>query len=165
MTMAENVAAQAQLLVEQEQRIARIEERVETALTAIARPSGDTWVEDMKAAIAGYCRATGLTEPAGRGRLYADARPGGQLQYGRPAAAAAPSGGRRRGSAGGTTWRSRSWTPSQWIRSCGWPLRGSWPGNARAREEGRNCQALVNMEKQPGLWGEKPPAGLLYCGG
>lgn len=71
MTMAENLAAQAQLLVEQEQRIARIEERVETALTAIARPSGDTWVEDMKAAIAGYCRATGLTEPAGRGRLYA----------------------------------------------------------------------------------------------
>lgn len=71
MTMAENVAAQAQLLVEQEQRIARIEERVETALTAIARPSGDTWVEDMKEAIAGYCRATGLTEPAGRGRLYA----------------------------------------------------------------------------------------------
>ena len=71
MTMAENVAAQAQLLVEQEQRIARIEQRVETALTAIARPSEDTWVEDMKAAIAGYCRATGLTEPAGRGRLYA----------------------------------------------------------------------------------------------
>lgn len=71
MTMAENLAAQAQLLVEQEKRIARIEQRVETALTAIARPSGDTWVEDMKAAIAGYCRATGLTEPAGRGRLYA----------------------------------------------------------------------------------------------
>ena len=71
MTMAENVAAQAQLLVEQEKRIARIEQRVETALTAIARPSEDTWVEDMKAAIAGYCRATGLTEPAGRGRLYA----------------------------------------------------------------------------------------------
>lgn len=71
MTVAENLAAQAQLLVEQEKRIARIEERVETALTAIARPSGDTWVEDMKEAIAGYCRATGLTEPAGRGRLYA----------------------------------------------------------------------------------------------
>ena len=71
MTVAENLAAQAQLLVEQEKRIARIEQRVETALTAIARPSGDTWVEDMKAAIAGYCRATGLTEPVGRGRLYA----------------------------------------------------------------------------------------------
>lgn len=36
---------------------------------------------------------------------------------------------------------------------------------ARARAEGRNYQALVNMEKQPGQWGEKPPAGLLYCGG
>lgn len=71
MTMAENLAAQAQLLVEQEQRIARIEERVETALTAIARPSGDTWVEDMKAAMKRYCEAKGLTEPAGRGRLYA----------------------------------------------------------------------------------------------
>lgn len=71
MTMAENLAAQAQLLVEQEKRIARIEQRVETALTAIARPAGDTWVEDMKAAIAAYCKATGLTDAVGRGRLYA----------------------------------------------------------------------------------------------
>ena len=70
MTMAENLAAQAQLLVEQEKRLTRIEQRVETALTAIARPSGDTWVEDMKTAIAGYCKATGLTEITGRGRLY-----------------------------------------------------------------------------------------------
>ena len=71
MTVAENLAAQAQLLVEQEQRIARIEERVETALTAIARPSADTWVPDMAAAMKRYCEAKGLTEPAGRGRLYA----------------------------------------------------------------------------------------------
>ena len=70
MTVAENLAAQAQLLVEQERRIERIEQRVETALTAIARPVGDTWVEDMKTAIAGYCKATGLTEITGRGRLY-----------------------------------------------------------------------------------------------
>lgn len=70
MTVAENLAAQAQLLVEQERRIERIEQRVETALTAIARPGGDTWVEDMKTAIAGYCKATGLTEITGRGRLY-----------------------------------------------------------------------------------------------
>ena len=70
MTVAENLAAQAQLLVEQERRIERIEQRVETALTAIARPAGDTWVEDMKTAIAGYCKATGLTEITGRGRLY-----------------------------------------------------------------------------------------------
>ena len=70
MTVAENLAAQAQLLVEQERSIERIEQRVETALTAIARPVGDTWVEDMKTAIAGYCKATGLTEITGRGRLY-----------------------------------------------------------------------------------------------
>ena len=71
MTVAENLAAQAQLLVEQEKRIARIEQRVETALTAIARPSADTWVPDMAAAMKRYCEAKGLTEPAGRGRLYA----------------------------------------------------------------------------------------------
>lgn len=70
MTLTENVAAQAQILLEQEQRLTRIEQRVETALTAIARPGGDTWVEDMKAAIEGYCKASGLMDTAGRGRLY-----------------------------------------------------------------------------------------------
>ncbi len=71
MTLTENVAAQAQILLEQEKRLTRIEQRVETALTAIARPAGDTWVEDMKTAIAAYCKATGLTDAVGRGRLYA----------------------------------------------------------------------------------------------
>lgn len=71
MSMAENLAAQAQLLVEQEKRIARIEQRVENALTAIARPQSDSWVEDMKGSIRAYCEATGLTDAAGRGRLYA----------------------------------------------------------------------------------------------
>lgn len=71
MTVAENLAAQAQLLVEQEKRIARIEQRVETALTAIARPSADTWVPDMAEAMRRYCEAKGLSVPAGKGRLYA----------------------------------------------------------------------------------------------
>lgn len=71
MSMAENLAAQAQLLVEQEKRIARIEQRVDRALTAIARPQSDSWVEDMKGSIRAYCEATGLTDAAGRGRLYA----------------------------------------------------------------------------------------------
>ena len=43
---------------------------METALTAIARPAGDSWTADMKAAIAGYCKAAGLMDTAGRGRLY-----------------------------------------------------------------------------------------------
>nr|DAR58696.1 MAG TPA: repressor domain protein [Bacteriophage sp.] len=71
MTVAENLAAQAQLLVEQEKRIERIEQRVETALTAIARPSADTWVPDMAEAMQRYCEAKGLSVPAGKGRLYA----------------------------------------------------------------------------------------------
>ena len=71
MSIAENLAAQAQLRVEQEKRIARIEQRVDRALTAIARPQGDSWVEDMKGSIRAYCEATGLTDAAGRGRLYA----------------------------------------------------------------------------------------------
>lgn len=71
MSMAENLAAQAQLLVEQEKRIACIEQRVDRALTAIARPQSDSWVEDMKGSIRAYCEATGLTDAAGRGRLYA----------------------------------------------------------------------------------------------
>lgn len=70
MTLTENVAAQAQILLAQEQRLTRIEQRVETALTAMARPAGDTWTADMKAAIAAYCKAAGLMETAGRGRLY-----------------------------------------------------------------------------------------------
>lgn len=71
MSIAENLAAQAQLLVEQEKRIARIEQRVDHALTAIARPQADNWIADMKGSIRAYCEATGLTDAAGRGRLYA----------------------------------------------------------------------------------------------
>lgn len=71
MSMAENLAAQAQLLVEQEKRIARIEQRVDHALTAIARPQADNWIADMKDSIHAYCEAKGLSETAGRGRLYA----------------------------------------------------------------------------------------------
>lgn len=71
MSMAENLAAQAQLLVEQEKRLSRIEQRVETALTAIARPQADNWIADMKDSIRAYCEAKGLSETAGHGRLYA----------------------------------------------------------------------------------------------
>lgn len=71
MTMAEQLAAQANLLVAMEQRQDRLEARIDTALTALARPAADTWTEDMKAAIAEYCRLTGLTDAVGRGRLYA----------------------------------------------------------------------------------------------
>lgn len=71
MTMAEQLAAQANLLVAMEQRQDRLEARIDTALTALARPAADTWTEDMKEAIRHYCELTGLTDAVGRGRLYA----------------------------------------------------------------------------------------------
>lgn len=71
MTAAELLAQQANLLVEMEKRQTALERRVETALTALAQPRADSWVEDMKQAIAAYCSAAGLMETAGRGRLYA----------------------------------------------------------------------------------------------
>ncbi|MBD5169313.1 MAG: hypothetical protein HDT20_04220 [Oscillibacter sp.] len=71
MTPAELLAAQANLLVDLEKRTSAIEQKVDRALTAMARPEADTWVADMKEAIRVYCEATGLTDAAGRGRLYA----------------------------------------------------------------------------------------------
>lgn len=71
MTAAEMLAAQANLLVEMEARQTRLEQRLNTALTALAAPREDRWTEDMKEAIAQYCTASGLTDAAGRGRLYA----------------------------------------------------------------------------------------------
>ena len=71
LTPAELLAQQANLLVDLERRTAAMEQRVEKALTAMARPEADTWVEDMKASIAAYCQISGLSDAAGRGRLYA----------------------------------------------------------------------------------------------
>ena len=71
MTMAEQLAAQANLLVAMEQRQDRLEARVDTALTALARPKADSWTADLNEAIRRYCEATGLTDAVGRGRLYA----------------------------------------------------------------------------------------------
>ena len=75
---AGQLAAQARLLVQvaetAERGAALAEEtaaRLDKALRALSRPEAHSWTEEMNAAIAGYCAATGLTEAAGRGRLYA----------------------------------------------------------------------------------------------
>lgn len=70
MSPAEQLAAQANLLVELERRQDALEKRVDTAIAALARPEKSTWTEDMKQAIATYCQVAGLNEAAGRGRLY-----------------------------------------------------------------------------------------------
>ena len=51
MTPAELLAAQANLLVDLERRTSAIEQKVDRALTAMARPEADTWTADMKEAI------------------------------------------------------------------------------------------------------------------
>lgn len=71
MSPAELLAAQAQALVEMERRQEALERKVDRAVAALARPEKDSWTEEMKEAIADYCRETGLSETAGRGRLYA----------------------------------------------------------------------------------------------
>ena len=71
MSPAEQLAAQANLLVELERRQEALEQRVDRAVAALARPEQDDWTAEMKEAIAAYCRETGLTDAAGRGRLYA----------------------------------------------------------------------------------------------
>lgn len=71
MSPAELLAAQAQALVEMERRQAALERRVDRAVAALARPEKEDWTGEMQEAIAAYCRETGLTEAAGRGRLYA----------------------------------------------------------------------------------------------
>lgn len=71
MTPAELLAAQANLLVDLERRTSAIEQKVDRALTAMARPEADTWTADMKEAIRSYCEITGLTDAMARGRLYA----------------------------------------------------------------------------------------------
>lgn len=71
MTAAEQLAAQANLLVELERRQSAVEARVDRALAALAGPREHSWTADMKEAIRRYCEVTGLTDAAGRGRLYA----------------------------------------------------------------------------------------------
>ena len=75
---AGQLAAQARLLVQvaetAERGAALAEEtaaRLDRVMHALSRPEAHSWTEEMNAAIAGYCAATGLTEAAGRGRLYA----------------------------------------------------------------------------------------------
>lgn len=70
MSAAEQLAAQANLLVEMEQRQRQLEQRVNNALKALARPQTDDWVSRMKAEIDSYCELTGLYYPKARGLLY-----------------------------------------------------------------------------------------------
>lgn len=79
MTPAQLLAAQAQVLVDMEQRMdemqtqaAALEARVDTAMKVFSRPAADHWITDTDAAIKEFCDIRRLSVTATKGRMYAD---------------------------------------------------------------------------------------------
>ena len=77
MTPAQLIAAQAQVLVDMEQRMnemqsqtAALEAKVDTAIKAFSRPAADHWKADMDRAIKELCKDQCLSNTATRGRMY-----------------------------------------------------------------------------------------------
>lgn len=79
MTPAQLIAAQAQLLVEMEQRVDAIqgqtlalEAKVDTAIKAFSRPAEDHWRADMDKAVKELCADLGWSLVKFRGNLYSE---------------------------------------------------------------------------------------------
>lgn len=77
MSPAELLAAQANLLVEMEQKVAGVEahtlaleEKVDNAVKVFSRPAQDHWKTDMSQAIKELCHTHKLSIPATTGRMY-----------------------------------------------------------------------------------------------
>ncbi|MGN1026197.1 MAG: Bro-N domain-containing protein, partial [Faecousia sp.] len=84
LTPAQLIAAQAQVLVDMEQKMlaiqnqtqaiqsqqAELAQRVDTAIKVFSRPSEDHWKADIDQAIKDMCEARNLSECATRGRMY-----------------------------------------------------------------------------------------------
>lgn len=79
MSPAQLIAAQAQILVDMEERMNKVEgqalaleEKVDTAIKAFARPAEDHWKSDMDKAIKQLCSAQHWSPTATKGRMYAE---------------------------------------------------------------------------------------------
>lgn len=86
MSPAQLIAAQAQILVDMEQKMAALQDqqtamldqysqlqsKVDTAVKVLARPSEDHWKADMDRAIKELCEERHLSDCATRGRMYRD---------------------------------------------------------------------------------------------
>lgn len=79
MTPAQLLAAQAQVLVDMEQRMdemqtqaAALEAKVDAAMKVFSRPAADHWITDTDAAIKEFCDIRRLSVTATKGRMYAD---------------------------------------------------------------------------------------------
>lgn len=79
MSQAQLLAAQAQVLVDMEQRMDAMQgqtqalaEKVETAIKVFSRPSEDHWKADVDGAIKALCAERGWSVTATKGRMYAE---------------------------------------------------------------------------------------------
>lgn len=79
MSPAQLIAAQAQLLVEMEQKVQAVQDqtlalqaKVDTAIKAFARPAEDHWRGDMDRAVKELCADIGWSLPKLQGKLYAE---------------------------------------------------------------------------------------------
>lgn len=79
MTPAQLIAAQAQILVDMEKRMNKVEDqaatleaKVDTAIKAFARPAEDHWKSDMDKAIKELCADIKWSLPKLQGKLYAE---------------------------------------------------------------------------------------------
>lgn len=79
MTPAQLIAAQAQVLVDMEQRMDRMQEqaqaleaRVDTAMKAFSRPAQDHWASDIDGAIKELCQTRRLSVTDTKGKMYAE---------------------------------------------------------------------------------------------
>lgn len=79
MSPAQLIAAQAQILVEMEERMNKVEDqaqalevKVDTAIKAFARPAEDHWKGDMDKAIKELCADIRWSLPKLQGKLYAE---------------------------------------------------------------------------------------------
>ena len=77
MSPAQILAAQAQLLVDMEQKVAAVqsqtlalEEKVDKAVKTFSRPAEDHWKHDMDRAIKELCETYHLSVVATKGRMY-----------------------------------------------------------------------------------------------
>lgn len=77
MSPAQLIAAQAQLLVDMEQKVnavqtqtLKLEAKVDTAIKAFSRPSVDHWKDDMDKAIKELCTELSTSLPKTRGKMY-----------------------------------------------------------------------------------------------
>lgn len=130
LTPAQLIAAQAQVLVDMEQKMitiqsqqAELAQRVDTAIKVFSRPKEDHWKADIDQAIKDLCEERRLSDCATRGRMYRELEEkcgcNINTRLTRLRQRVKKQGMRHRD----VLWPLTSWTQSQRTSSSGRPLR------------------------------------------